>query len=35
MLVLDDDGDVLQRLSEVGRELVERGPNVILEASSR
>ena len=31
ILVLDDDGDVLERSGEVGRELVERSANVVVE----
>ena len=31
VLVLDDDGDVLERRCEIGRELVERGADVVVE----
>ena len=31
MLVLDDDGDVLERSGEVGRKLVESSANVVVE----
>jgi hypothetical protein len=35
MLVLDDDRDVLQRTRELGRNVVERGPDMLLELLGR